>query len=378
MKYLMSKKNKITSQIIDERLKEKSIKRLDNYLGLNIKIRLQCLKSNCNYIWITAPRNPFYSDRGCPKCGGCLKLTNEYIDNFLKDKQIKRLDNYINNRTKIKFQCLKCEYIWQTKPKIIVNEGSGCPKCAGLVKLTKEYIDQELLLKNIKRMGEYINSGIPLELICVICNHTWRAEINAIINKNNGCAKCAGNLKLSNIDIDYKLIDRNIKKIDDYINNVTPISFQCMICLYVWKASPHSITGARQSGCPICKVSGFNETLIFLLLKNMGVNFEHNFNIRKINCKETRRYRLDFYLPKLKLAIEYNGVQHYEPRSFGIKDEEKIIKKFVIQQNRDQYIRDFCKTNNVQLIEIDGRIFTSKKLERHIINIMKNFNIKAA
>jgi len=53
---------------------------------------------------------------------------------------------------------------------------------------------------------------------------------------------------------------------------------------------------------------------------------------------------LDFYLPKLKLAIELNGVTHYEP----IYGQEK----FERQQVNDELKRQICRDKGITLIEI--------------------------
>lgn len=43
-------------------------------------------------------------------------ITNETIDQKLieENRSVKRLGNYINTKLKIEWQCLKCDYIWET------------------------------------------------------------------------------------------------------------------------------------------------------------------------------------------------------------------------------------------------------------------------
>lgn len=57
--------------------------------------------------------------------------------------------------------------------------------------------------------------------------------------------------------------------------------------------------------------------------------------------------RFDIWIPELKIAIEYNGIQHYEPVSiFGGNDgfNNTIL--------RDEMKREKCKKNNVKMIEV--------------------------
>lgn len=98
------------------------------------------------------------------------KLTNENIDRRLVN--IKRLEDHINCNYKISFQCLvdDCNHIWQATTGNILS-GRGCPKCAGLLPLTNEIVDQKLLFRNIKRIGNITNNHISTEFMCEICHH---------------------------------------------------------------------------------------------------------------------------------------------------------------------------------------------------------------
>jgi len=57
-------------------------------------------------------------------------LTNNIVDKRLENRLIKRIGKYVNNSTKIDFQCLKCDNIWQATTGNILNNNTGCPYCA--------------------------------------------------------------------------------------------------------------------------------------------------------------------------------------------------------------------------------------------------------
>ena len=68
--------------------------------------------------------------------------------------------------------------------------------------------------------------------------------------------------------------------------------------------------------------------------------------IREYRARWLGKFRLDIYVPSVKLAIEYQGRQHYEPVSiFGGQE------KFIMQQKRDERLRGLCRRQGVTLLE---------------------------
>jgi hypothetical protein len=426
---------KITNEDIDKKLEGRNIKRLDDYVNNKTKIKFQCLKKDCNHIWITTTNSIISGRTNCPKCTNHLELTNEIIDNRLKDSFIKRISNCINGKTKVKFKCLKNErHTWETIPNTFLrkNKISGCPFCAKNKKINNEIVDERLKEKQIKRLTDYKNATTPLKFQCLKDGYQWDALLNKITSVKNPCLECRKKehiviknkyikkeirkkLNLTNEQVDKRLEGRNIKRLTDYINGKTKVKFQCLICDHIWittpnivinnnhdapskcpkctnhiklnndilderlqkrdikrigncenskrkikfkclkcdriwKASPNSICNSK-SGCPICslnKTEKYIKTLIekyikySILIHHKYVNF-HN-----------RKYFPDFYLEidNIKIIIEYNGKQHYEPVRFNSISLEKAKIKFEKQKTRDKNMRQYCKENGIILIEI--------------------------
>jgi hypothetical protein len=194
---------RLSNELIDQRLIGRNIKRLDDYINSATPIRFLCLVKECNHIWRARP-NGISSGRGCPECAHRIRRiknmarrpSNEEIDQALLQKKIKRLDEYVNARTKILFVCLICEYEWMARPFNILSAkcDSGCPKCAGNARMTNEEIDKRLIGRNIKRIGSYAkNSDEKIKFQCLNpkCNHIWMVSPNAILNNDSGCPGCA-------------------------------------------------------------------------------------------------------------------------------------------------------------------------------------------
>ena len=87
------------------------------------------------------------------------------------------------------------------------------------------------------------------------------------------------------------------------------------------------------------------ESVIYSLLTRYDVPFE--FQESFDDCRHIHPLPFDFYLPRRKLLIEYQGLQHYEPMRFSGSDEQ-----FKIVQKRDAIKKAWAKKNGYRLLEI--------------------------
>jgi len=78
--------------------------------------------------------------------------------------------------------------------------------------------------------------------------------------------------------------------------------------------------------------------------------------------KWLKKLELDRYYPKLKIAFEYNGHQHYMPRRFGNVSRKKAEKNFKEQKQRDLIKKKLCIQNKIILIIIKYDEKLSKQL----------------
>ncbi len=142
------RESKYTDEFVDNALIENNInfKRIGSFIPIKKHMEFECLK--CNHVWKASPHTIINGKSGCAKCAGTARLTNDIIDNFFikNNIQIKRLDEYENSSTTMNWQCLICDYVWPTRSRDIYNGGTGCPKCAGCAKITNEEIDFRLIV----------------------------------------------------------------------------------------------------------------------------------------------------------------------------------------------------------------------------------------
>ena len=94
------------------------------------------------------------------------KLTYEFVkEQFEKDGYTLSTTEYINGKQKLRYICPKghhhfiCWYKWQ--------QGQRCPYCAGVIKLTIEFIESEFAKEGYLLLTkEYINNNQKLFYIC--------------------------------------------------------------------------------------------------------------------------------------------------------------------------------------------------------------------
>ena len=113
------------------------------------------------------------------------------------------------------------------------------------------------------------------------------------------------------------------------------------------------------------------EKLLREILENLcGAKFPNTRPLWLKNPDTGHSLELDCYNAKMKIAFEYQGIQHYEPVNF-FGGREKYEKR----KERDKIKKEICKKRGIRLVEIDAREFPynkTTKLKRHIKSLVKS------
>lgn len=128
----------------------------------------------------------------------------------------------------------------------------------------------------------------------------------------------------------------------EYVNNQTKVIIFCSIHGDFEQVSSSHLSGA---GCPHCSESrGEKKISKFLDLNEIEYVRQKKFD----GCVGIR-YKLpfDFYLPKYRTAIEFDGKQHYEPMEYfgGLEAYNRL-------KVNDKIKSDYCEDNYIELIRI--------------------------
>lgn len=296
----------------------------------------------------------------------------EYVKQICLSKNIEYLEKeYKNSIVKNDVKCLICNHEWKVCFHYIKNKKQGCPRCCGHLKISDTIAKTRYETFNVECLEAFKGRLINHKFKCKKCEFIWEAKPANIFAKK-GCIKCnriVGNNKTkSDINkIIKNLKNKNILFCDnEYINCRYKHNVKCMLCNYAWQACYNNLM-SQASGCINCtrypneKLTGQFLRTIF---KNCSVEFK---TIKDSTLSFQKSLRVDFYIKykNLEIIVEYNGLQHYAPVNFS-GDNIRSIKNFERQQKRDEWLRQYCKENNIVLIEIDGRLYKGNSISDYL------------
>ena len=179
-----------------------------------------------------------------------------------------------------------------------------------------------------------------------------------------------GNKENRHFEEFVKIVNKNggtcLGTINDYKNAITPIKVKCKDG-HEWKISPSNVKLGRW--CPICKTNT-GELIAYGACKFLfGKDFK---KVRPdwLKNKNNNNLELDIYNEELKLAIEYNGVQHYHYIPFFHRTEEKFYERM----DDDKIKIEKCKERGINLIVISYTT-NNDDICSYIYNEAKKLNI---
>jgi very-short-patch-repair endonuclease len=104
------------------------------------------------------------------------------------------------------------------------------------------------------------------------------------------------------------------------------------------------------------------ENIVEAALKTTGVKFIRECEFSNcINPVTNKHLRFDFYIPELRMCIEYDGKQHFM---------DKDVNKLADQKIRDAIKNKYCKTNKIKLVRLSSKQYY--KLGEVIPNLITN------
>lgn len=300
--------------------------------------------------------NDHLRGHGCSKCYGNEKMTIEtFIEKARKVHGNKydysKVEYTGNNKSKICIICPEHGEFWQ-KANAHLN-GQGCPKCYNnILKTTEQFIKQAKIIHGNKydySKVEYKGNKIKICIICPKHGEFWQVPISHL--QGYGCQKCALKAiseknKLSTEEFIEKAKKVHGDKYDyskvEYIDSKTPVIITCKKHGEFCQIPNYHLSG---NGCPKCGIEELiqENKLYELLLNELNCDIIRQKKFKWLKYKNF--LKLDFYIPSKKIAIEYQGEQHFKKYRFE-KDDFELKER----QYRDLKKIELCKKNSIKLL----------------------------
>lgn len=250
----MAEKQTLSIETIQSRLKQRNIQLIDGYVNTQTKATFKCENG---HTW-QATTNSVMSGRSCPHCfTGNHPLSKEIINKRLKDRSIELLGDYYGAHVSTLFKCSE-GHTWEARPSNVLN-GRNCPHCAKQFPLSKAVVNNRISKRSIKLVGDYSNNFNKTTFRCSE-GHEWEAS-PANVLAGTGCPQCAGNIKLTKEEVNDRIADRGIKLLGDYINNSSVTLFTCKKG-HMWNTAPAVVLSG--SGCPECADSTSDNDVFYV------------------------------------------------------------------------------------------------------------------
>jgi hypothetical protein len=304
------------------------------YIGISTNYEWKC---KLGHTWFATYAN-IKKGTWCAQCSKCKKLTlNDCIETAKGRNGYCLSTKYINNIVLMEWEC-KEKHRWNACYSSIRN-GTWCGKCYGNTPLSIEDCS------NIANQHDgycletkYINNHTKIGWKCKN-NHIWKAALHSIKDLKTWCPYCDGNIKSSLDACKIFAKNKNGECLSaKYINARKLILWKCSKG-HIFKNNWDHVKN-RDQWCPRCNERKRQKNIANIIaqlfpLYNIKYNFR-GFDWLKTNNKSNYKQEIDIWIPEIKLAIEYDGEQHFKPVCFGGVLKEKAQENFKKQKQRDR------------------------------------------
>ncbi|WEG18463.1 hypothetical protein PQ478_08265 [Alkalihalophilus pseudofirmus] len=327
----------------------------------NIKTKLKIKHKVCGEVDMITPKSLFERDC-CAYCSGRKKSHNMFIKEIvdLVGNEYKVMDIYINSKTKVRIKHSVCDHEYAVKPNAFLS-GSRCPKCKGKEISLKKRKSHENFVHELESkygseyqvLSEYTVSHEHVSMKHTTCGYEWEVVPNTFSRGLGSCPKCSNMYKRSLEDYLSEVQDQvqnEYTVLGEYISRDVKIlmkhnSPECKNHEYF--VSPAKFLSGQR--CPKCKTISKGENRISKYLEANDISYLSQFKLNE--CRNVLPLPFDFAIfdkqGNLAFLIEYDGIQHFEPRDIWGGQAS-----FIKTKRNDEIKTNYCLENNLKLIRI--------------------------
>ena len=305
----------------------------------------------------------------CPLCAPNMPLSLKDAQELASTRGGACLSaKYVNCVKHLTWKCRE-GHVWNASLHNIKNKGCWCPHCVKRTRLSlKDAQDLAGQRGGACLSSEYVNNGEHLRWRCEK-GHEWLATLHCVKNRRSWCPHCAGTARLSlKVAKDVARSRKGTCLSTEYANNKTPLKWRCMKG-HEWLACLHNVKN-KKSWCPEC-ASGTSEREVRRILEKRifpGSRFR-KCRPKFLTTAKGGRLELDGYCEGLGIAFEYQGEQHYSPKSYFHRGRRCSFENLIA---RDKLKASRCREAGVQLLIVPYKEKDLEGLMRQLLGMSGN------
>lgn len=270
--------------------------------------------------------------KNCRVCSRAKTLADATsIRKVMKERKLKPLEPYTNNKTKWKCQCLRCgKIVYPTYGSIsnLAKNKTGCVDCGRKQAASSAAIPEKFAIAVMKKAGlkplePYKNSGSPWECKCLVCKQVLVTSYTSVAYHKSGCRYCNNAKKeIKNRRQDAIAIAKTagLKPLEPYKSVQSPWKCECKICKQIVSPSLHALQ--RGGGCKFCASKGINlnvPSYLYLITNNRLYSHKIGIGNKRSNYSD----RLNKFSKK---GWEAHKVWNFETGAEAWKIEQAVFK----------------------------------------------------
>lgn len=153
------------------------------------------------------------------------KWTREKIEQYLLDHQclfvlVEQILPAQPSVMKMQWQCsTDLTHVWSATFDSIKTMNSGCPHCAGNIRMTLEQLNERVAKLNTGTVAISIEPQKRgkgkqryARFSCLKCNHIWNANIHNVLRYSYGCPICNANISIPNYDAEGNFFHSKLER----------------------------------------------------------------------------------------------------------------------------------------------------------------------
>lgn len=299
------------------------------------------------------------------------KTAEEYreeVYNLVGD-EYEIIEDYILSSVPTEMKHTLCNHVYKVRPNLFLK-GGRCPNCNGndaKRKTTEQFKEEVMALVGDEYtvLGDYVARDINIKIRHNVCNREYFVEPGNFLHKSR-CIECHHNsLRLTQAEVESKFRDaigEHYQLVSEYHSMQTKVTMKHTLCGNTFEVRPTDII-YKASGCTVC-VQSKGEDFISEYLKSRGIRYiaQKKFD----DLKNIFQLPYDFYLPQYNTLIEYQGSQHFYPKTFGGMPKELAEANLVSQKHRDKLKKEYADKNGYTLWEPTYKLNTYSKVEEYL------------